>query len=111
MESGIGAEIKVQPDCTGWILSWYKSAPTVELTVGLLQASLIRPALVLSTCPPARRLDDCLHNQDPSYYYAACRQGSKNKILCTSPSSLESTQAQGPARSREQSVAGAGLKE
>lgn len=31
-EGGIWAEIKVQPDCTDWILSWYKSLPPAGLT-------------------------------------------------------------------------------
>lgn len=31
-EGGIRAEIKVQPDCTDWILGWYKSLPPAGLT-------------------------------------------------------------------------------
>lgn len=39
MEGRIWAEIKVQPDCTGWILRWYKLVPTVALTARLREAS------------------------------------------------------------------------
>lgn len=39
MEGRIWAEIKVWPDCTGWILRWYKLVPTVALTARLREAS------------------------------------------------------------------------
>lgn len=70
----------------------------MDLTASLLQARLIYPELVLSTCMAARGLDGYLHNQDPSHYHAACRHGSKNKVLCISQSSLVLMQAKAPSQ-------------
>lgn len=70
----------------------------MDLTANLLQARLIHPRLVPPTCTAAQRLDGYLHNQDPAHYHAACRHGSKNKVLSLSLSSLELMQAEAPSQ-------------